>query len=31
MIDVDLDDETIERVRELYAAEITFMDEWVGR
>ena len=31
MIDVDLDDETIERVRELYAAEISFMDEWVGR
>ena len=31
MIDVDVDDETIERVRELYAAEIDFMDEWVGR
>ena len=31
VIDVELDDETIERVRELYAAEITFMDEWVGR
>ena len=31
MIDVELDDDTIERVRELYAAEITFMDEWVGR
>ena len=31
MIDVELDDETIERARELYAAEITFMDEWVGR
>jgi arylsulfatase A-like enzyme len=30
-IDVEVDDETIERVRELYAAEITFMDEWVGR
>ena len=31
MIDVDVDDETIERVRELYAAEIEFVDEWVGR
>src|SRR5829696_5793746 len=31
VIDVELDEETIERVRELYAAEITFMDEWVGR
>jgi arylsulfatase A-like enzyme len=31
VIDVELDDETIERARELYAAEITFMDEWVGR
>ena len=31
VIDVDVDDETIERVRELYAAEIEFMDEWVGR
>ena len=31
VIDVDLDDETIERVRELYAAEISFMDDWVGR
>jgi arylsulfatase A-like enzyme len=31
VIDVDLDDETVERVRELYAAEITFIDEWIGR
>jgi arylsulfatase A-like enzyme len=31
VIEVDVDDETIERVRELYAAEIEFMDEWVGR
>ena len=31
VIDVDVDDETIERVRELYAAEITFVDEWIGR
>ena len=31
VIDVELDDDTIERVRELYAAEISFMDEWVGR
>ena len=31
MVDVDVDDETIERVRELYAAEITFVDEWIGR
>jgi len=30
-IDVDVDDETIERVRELYAAELTFVDEWIGR
>jgi arylsulfatase A-like enzyme len=31
VVHVDLDDESIERVRELYAAEITFIDEWVGR
>ena len=31
VVDVDLDDDTIERVRELYAAEITFVDEWIGR
>jgi arylsulfatase A-like enzyme len=30
-IDVDVDDETVERVRELYAAEVTFADEWIGR
>ena len=28
---MDLDDDSIERVRELYAAEITFIDEWIGR
>ena len=31
VIDVELDDETIERVRELYAAEISFMDQEIGR
>ena len=31
VIDVDVDDPTLDRIRELYAAEITFMDEWVGR
>jgi hypothetical protein len=31
VIQVDVDDETVERVRELYAAEITFLDEWIGR
>jgi arylsulfatase A-like enzyme len=31
VIDVDVDHETLERIRELYAAEITFMDDWVGR
>jgi arylsulfatase A-like enzyme len=31
VVHVDLDDESIERVRELYAAEITFVDEWIGR
>jgi arylsulfatase A-like enzyme len=31
VINVDLDDESIERVRELYAAELTFADEWIGR
>ncbi len=31
VIDVEVDDETIERVRELYAAEVTFLDEWIGR
>ena len=31
VVNVDIDDETIERVRELYAAELTFADEWIGR
>ena len=31
VVDVDLDDETVQRVRELYAAEVTFADEWIGR
>ena len=31
VVHVDLDDESVERVRELYAAEITFVDEWIGR
>ena len=31
VIDMKLDPETIERVRELYAAEIAFTDEWIGR
>ena len=31
VIDVDVDDETIDRVRDLYAAEIEFVDDWVGR
>jgi arylsulfatase A-like enzyme len=31
VIRVDLDDETIERVRDLYAAELTFVDSWIGR
>ena len=30
-VDVDVDDPTLQRVRELYAAEITFVDEWIGR
>ncbi len=28
---MDVDDPTIQRVRELYAAEITYVDEWIGR
>jgi arylsulfatase A-like enzyme len=28
---IDMDEETLERVRELYAAEITFVDKWIGR
>jgi arylsulfatase A-like enzyme len=31
VVHIDVDDETIERVRELYAAELTFADEWIGR
>ena len=31
VIDMKLDPDTIERVRELYAAEIAFTDEWIGR
>ena len=31
VVDVDVDPETLERVRELYAAEIEFVDEWIGR
>ena len=30
-VDVDVDDPTLQRVRELYAAEVTFVDEWIGR
>jgi arylsulfatase A-like enzyme len=30
-VDVDVDDPTIQRARELYAAEVTFADEWIGR
>jgi arylsulfatase A-like enzyme len=30
-IEVDVDDETVERARELYAGEISFVDEWIGR
>jgi arylsulfatase A-like enzyme len=28
---LDIDDETLERIRELYAAELTFVDRWIGR
>ncbi len=31
VVDLDLDSETVDRVRELYAAELTFVDRWVGR
>jgi arylsulfatase A-like enzyme len=31
VVHVDLDDDTIERVRELYAAELTYTDKWLGR
>jgi arylsulfatase A-like enzyme len=30
-VHVDVDDATVERVRELYAADITFVDNWLGR
>jgi arylsulfatase A-like enzyme len=30
-VDVDIDDETVQRIRELYTAEINFLDEWIGR
>jgi arylsulfatase A-like enzyme len=30
-IDLGIDEETVERVRELYAAELTFVDRWIGR
>jgi arylsulfatase A-like enzyme len=29
--EMGLDEETVERVRELYAAEVTFVDRWIGR
>lgn len=28
---IDIDDETLELIRELYAAEISFADQWIGR
>jgi arylsulfatase A-like enzyme len=31
VVHLDLDDETIERVRELYAAELSYVDAWIGR
>ena len=31
VVEVDLDDETIQVVRDLYAAEITYVDAWIGR
>jgi arylsulfatase A-like enzyme len=31
VIDMKLDPDTIERVRELYAGEIAFTDQWIGR
>ena len=30
-VDVDVDDPTVQRVRELYGAEVSFVDEWIGR
>jgi arylsulfatase A-like enzyme len=29
--DLDVTDEMVERVRELYAAELTYIDAWIGR
>jgi arylsulfatase A-like enzyme len=29
--ELGLDDSAVDRVRELYAAELTFVDEWIGR
>jgi arylsulfatase A-like enzyme len=29
--DLDVTDEQVERVRELYAAELTYIDAWIGR
>jgi arylsulfatase A-like enzyme len=31
LVDLNIDDETVERVRELYAAEIEYTDAWLGR
>jgi arylsulfatase A-like enzyme len=31
LVDLEVDDETVERVRELYAGEITYTDRWLGR
>lgn len=28
---INLDDETVELIRELYAAEVTYADKWIGR
>jgi arylsulfatase A-like enzyme len=31
LVDLQVDDETVERVRELYAAELSYTDRWLGR
>jgi arylsulfatase A-like enzyme len=31
VVDMDVDEETIQRVRELYAAEVEYVDEWIGK
>ena len=31
VVDLGIDEETLERVRELYAAELTFADRWIGK